>query len=25
MRICLLTRSLYPVFGGSETYVYSLG
>ena len=25
MRICLLTRSLYPVIGGSETYVYSLG
>ncbi len=25
MRICLLTRSLYPVIGGSETYVYSVG
>ena len=25
MRICLLTRSLYPVIGGSETYVYWLG
>ena len=25
MRICLLTRSLFPVIGGSETYVYSLG
>lgn len=25
MRVCLLTRSLYPVIGGSETYVYQLG
>lgn len=25
MRICLLSRSLYPLIGGSETYVYAVG
>lgn len=25
MRICLLSRSLYPLIGGSETYVYTVG
>ncbi len=25
MKICIVTRALYPVIGGSETYAYNLG
>lgn len=25
MKICIVSRSLYPLIGGSETYVYNLG
>jgi len=25
MKVCLLSRSLYPLIGGSETYVYAIG
>ena len=25
MKICIVSRSLYPLIGGSETYVYNVG